>query len=65
MSEPALKKYFIITRDNKIEYIGNFTSFKDAYDYAEYDSEINFIWIINEFRLREFRDTINKVLDNL
>lgn len=60
-----MKRYYILKRDDQIEYVGEFTGFSDAWDYLENEVGRNFIFIISEQRLRELRGKIDVVLDEI
>ena len=51
-----MKKYFIITPMNDVEYIGEFEEFRDAWDFIEYDSNIRYVWLVSE-------NSINKLFN--
>jgi hypothetical protein len=57
-----MKNYYGLTNNQNLEYIGKFNSFKEVWDFIEYESDKNFIWIFNENRLQNLVDQINVVL---
>lgn len=57
-----VKRYYVLKRNDEIEYVGDFTGFSDAWDYLENEVGKNFIFIISEPRLRELREKIDVVL---
>lgn len=62
-AQVLLKRYFYATRDNRIIFLGRFPSFSDAYDFADYDLNVSFVWIYSEDRLREMVRTISGALE--
>ena len=59
-----MEKYFVVKPNKTIEYIGEFDSNHDAYEYVEYDSDINYTWIINLSELKHLDTHIRNILDN-
>lgn len=57
-----MKKYYAFTPHNKLVYIGEFNSFGEAFDYADYEININHVWIISDVRLAELRLHIDEIL---
>jgi hypothetical protein len=57
-----LKKYYVLKRNDDIEYVGDFAGFSEVWDYLENEIGKNFIFIISEPRLRELREKIDVVL---
>lgn len=53
-----MKEYFILTNRNEIKFVGEFTSFKDAWDYCEYDQNVNFVWLFSRNKLLEIFNQI-------
>ena len=60
-----MKKYFALSNHGKLVYLGEFDSYSDAYEYAEYEKDINFIWIFKESKLEELRIRIDTILNEL
>lgn len=59
------KNYYILTKNNNIEFIGQFENFATAWDYLEYNINKDFIYLFNEKRLKELSDNIDFVLNKL
>jgi hypothetical protein len=60
-----MKKYFALTNHGKLVYIGEFTCYSDAHEYAEDEANINFVWIFKEAKLEELKIRIETVLNEL
>lgn len=60
-----MKKYFALSNHGKLVYLGEFNSYNDAYEYAEYDIDMNFIWVLQESKLEELKIRIDTVLNEL
>lgn len=60
-----MKKYFAFTNHGKLVYIGEFKCYSDAYDHADYELNINFVWIFKEAKLEELKIRIETVLNEL
>jgi len=59
-----MKRYYIISPMNDLEYIGEFPEFKDAWEHMEYDSNKRFVWIISENSIRKLQSQFNSILEN-
>lgn len=59
------KNYYILTKNNNIEFIGQFENFATAWDYLEYNINKDFVYLFNEKRLKELSDNIDFVLNKL
>lgn len=60
-----MKKYFALSNHGKLIYLGEFSKYSDAYEYAEYEQDINFIWIFKESKLEELKFRIDTILNEL
>ena len=58
------KQYFILTNKNEIKFVGEFTSFKEAWDYCEYEQNINFVWLFSKNKLLEIFGQIKSLTIN-
>ena len=47
---------------NDLYYLGEFSCYSDAFDYAEYDLNICFVWIFKESNLKILSDKITAIL---
>lgn len=43
-----MKKYFALLNSGKFHYLGEFNCYSDAYEYAEYEHNLPFLWIYKE-----------------
>ena len=59
-----MKKYFIITPMNEVEYVGEFEEFRDAWDFLNYESNQRFVWLISENSIRKLFNTFEGLLEN-
>ena len=59
-----LKKYYAFTPSNDLVFVGKFKSFGEAFDYADYEIDLNFVWIISETRLKLLQNKITEILVN-
>lgn len=57
-----MKKYYALLNTNDLYYLGEFLSYSDAYDYAEYDLNICFVWIFKEANLKILSEKIDNIL---
>ena len=57
-----LKKYYILTHKTDIKFLGEFKHFNEAWEYVNYESNDNFVWLISEKHLRELAEKIQKTL---
>lgn len=57
-----LKKYYAYLNNGSFEYLGEFPCYSEAYDYTDYELNLNFVWIFKEEKLRELKDQIEIVL---
>ncbi len=57
-----MKKYYILTPMNDVEYIGEFEEFKDAWDFLEYSS--NNVWLVSENSINKLYKLFSNILDN-
>ncbi len=59
-----MKKYYILTPANDIQYIGNFETFKDAWEFVNYDSNFRYVWIVSENSINKLHKTLTNILEN-
>ena len=57
-----MKKYYALMNTNDLYYLGEFSCYSDAFDYAEYDLNICFVWIFKESNLKILSDKITAIL---
>ena len=53
-----MKKYYIFTNRNEVEYIGQFESFYEAWDFVDIEQQLNFLWLIEENDLMRVAENI-------
>lgn len=58
-----LKKYFVLTNRNEINYVGEFENFSEAWEYIEYTIDQPFVWLFKEDNLRTLIKTIEKAIE--
>lgn len=58
-----LKKYFVLTNRNEINYVGEFQNFSEAWEYIEYTIDQPFVWLFKEDNLRTLIKTIEKAIE--
>ena len=55
------KRYYILTNQLSIEYVGDFENFSDAWEYIDYEMSKPFVWLIKEENLLKLRNDINNL----
>lgn len=58
----SMKKYYALLNNGKFFYLGEFLKYSDAYDYADYDLNLNLIWIFKESKLEELHTRVETIL---
>lgn len=48
-----MRKYFILNSHNQLKYIGKFEDFPSAWDYLNYSTNENFVWLMSDRRLEQ------------
>ena len=59
-----MKKYYVLTPMNDVEYIGEFEEFKDAWDFLEYSSNIRYVWLVSENSINKLYKLFSNILEN-
>jgi len=54
-----MKRYYILTVENDIEFLGFFKNFSEAWDFLNYESHKRFVWLIKEENLYKLAKKIN------
>ena len=57
-----MKKYYALSNHGKLIYIGEFKCYSDAYEYADEEANLNFVWIFKESKLEELKIRIDTIL---
>lgn len=60
-----MKKYFALLNNGKFRYLGEFKCYSDAYEYAEYDMNIQFLWIYKEATMHTLIKELDLTLKSL
>jgi len=58
-----LKKYFVLTNKNEINFVGEFENFSEAWEHIEYTTDQTFVWLFKEDNLRTLIKTIEKAIE--
>lgn len=58
-----MKNYYGLTNNEQIEFIGEFDSFTDVWNFTDYELEKEYLWICNEERLKNLADRIHSILN--
>jgi len=59
-----MKKYYVLTPMNDVEYIGEFEEFKEAWDFLEYSSNIRYVWLVSENSINKLHTLFGNILEN-
>jgi hypothetical protein len=59
-----MKKYYVLTPMNDVEYIGEFQEFKEAWDFLEYSSNIRYVWLVSENSINKLYTLFGNILEN-
>lgn len=57
-----LKKYFVLTNRNEINFVGEFNNFSEAWEHIEYTIDQPFVWLFKEENLKQLVKTIEEAL---
>ena len=57
-----MKKYYILTPMNDVEYIGEFEEFRDAWEFLEYESNIRFVWLVSENSINKLYTLFSNII---
>ena len=57
-----MKKYYALLNTNELVYLGEFANFHDAWEYADYETNMNFVWIFKDINLKILCDKAYKLL---
>lgn len=57
-----MKKYYVLTVQNDIEFLGNFENFSEAWDFLNYESNKRFVWLISDQNLLSLHTKIGILL---
>ena len=59
-----MKKYYILTPMNDVEYIGKFPEFRDAWDYLEYNANLRYVWLISENSMKKLNSLFTEIMND-
>lgn len=59
-----MKKYYVLTPMNDVEYVGEFQDFKEAWDFLEYSSNIRYVWLVSENSINKLYTLFGNILEN-
>lgn len=57
-----MKKYYALLNTNELVYLGEFANFQEAWEYADYEMNMNFVWIFKDINLKILCDKAHKLL---
>lgn len=57
-----MKKYYALLNTNELVYLGEFANFHDAWEYADYEMNMSFVWIFKDINLKILCDKAYKLL---
>lgn len=57
-----MNKYFLLTPKDEIEFLGEFNSFIEAWDFADYESQKPFIRLYNLDNLKTLQNKLSEIL---
>jgi hypothetical protein len=58
------KKYYALLNTNQFYYLGEFPNYSEAHDYAEYEININYVWIYKLENLKKLSGMITDIIDS-
>lgn len=58
-----MKQYYALLNTNELVYLGTFLNFHEAWEYADYEMNMNFVWIFKDINLKKLCDSAYELLD--
>ena len=57
-----MKQYYALLNTNELVHLGEFSNFHDAWEYADYEMNMNFVWIFKDINLEDLCNRAYKLL---
>lgn len=58
-----MKRYYILTKNVTVEYVGEFENFSEAWDYINVEQNLNFVWLFKEENMLKLAERITETFN--